>query len=422
MTPTQITCPNCDTEIELTDALTTGIRAELKESLLAEVASREAKINAKAKELEAREDSIDAAVATQLKAKLSAAEEKAKTKVRTEFEVQLSEAQEELEGQRKDLKELRKAEVELRRQKVELQEAKDNADLEIARTLDEEREKIRKAAEAKVADQHRLKDLEKDKVINDLRGDLDAAKRRAEQGSSETQGEVLELDFEEKLRAFFPHDELQPVAKGVRGADILQLVRTNVGGECGAILWETKNAKAWGGKWIGKLKDDARDARAPIAIIVSTVLPPEIERFGLVDGVWVADPISAIPLAVALREQLIALEHERQTSIGKNEKMELIYQYLAGPEFRQKIEGIIEAFTAMQVQIARERRAMEKQWKEREQQIDRVIKNTAGLYGDMQGIIGGQIPQIAALELDDDPSPPLIVEGNSVGDDEEVTR
>ena len=169
---------------------------------------------------------------------------------------------------------------------------------------------------------------------------------------------------------------------------------------CGILLWETKNTKAWSGQWIPKLKDDMIETRAAISILVSVTLPESVARFGQVDGVWVSDPSSAIPLAVALRQQLVALARERQASVGKNEKMEILYQYLAGTEFKQKIEGIVEAFTAMQEQINRERRAMEKQWKEREKQIERVIKNTVGLYGDMQGIIGGQIPEIPALELD----------------------
>jgi hypothetical protein len=190
------------------------------------------------------------------------------------------------------------------------------------------------------------------------------------------------------------------VAHGIRGADLIQTVKTPFGQKCGILLWETKKTKAWSGQWIPKLKDDMIETRAAISILVSVTLPDSIARFGQVDGVWVSDPLSAIPLAVALRNQLVALARERQSSVGKNEKMEILYQYLAGTEFKQKIEGIVEAFTAMQEQINRERRAMEKQWKEREKQIERVVKNTVGLYGDMQGIIGGQIPEIPALELD----------------------
>jgi hypothetical protein len=227
-------------------------------------------------------------------------------------------------------------------------------------------------------------------------------KRKAEQGSMETQGEVLEQDFESQLRSFFPHDDIQPVPKGIRGADLIHIVRTPMGAECGVLLWETKNTKAWSNNWIPKLKDDMIEVRATVAILVSVVMPAEVGRFGQVEGVWVSDPPSAIPLATALREQLVAVNRERNLSTGKNEKMEALYQYLAGVEFKQKIEGIVEAFSSMQDQLNRERRAMERQWKQREKEIERVIKNTVGLYGDMQGIIGGQIPVIPALELEED--------------------
>ena len=299
------------------------------------------------------------------------------------------------------IKTFREQELKLRKEQRKLKEAAESLELEVARKLDEEREKIRGEAEKKVAEEHRLKDLEKEKVINDLKASLADMKRKAEQGSMETQGEVLEQDFEAQLKSFFVHDDIKPVPKGIRGADLVQTVRTTMGAECGVLLWETKNTKAWSGAWIPKLKDDMIEVRASIAILVSVVLPDDIKRFGQVDGVWVSDPLSAIPLAAALREQLLAVGRERIASIGKSEKMEALYQYLAGVEFKQKIEGIVEAFTSLQDQLNRERRAMERHWKQREKEIERVVKNTVGLYGDMQGIIGGQIPAIPALELDE---------------------
>jgi hypothetical protein len=246
-------------------------------------------------------------------------------------------------------------------------------------------------------------------------------KRRAEQGSMETQGEVLEQDFESQLKAFFSHDDIQPVPKGIRGADLIQTVRTPLGLECGVLLWEAKNTKAWNEQWIAKLKDDMIETRASVAILVSVALPDALGRFGQREGVWVSEPLSAIPLAVALREQLVAVNRERMASVGKNEKMETLYQYLAGTEFKQKIEGIVEAFTSMQSQLNQERRAMERHWKQREKQIHRVVKNTVGLYGDMQGIIGGQIPTIPALELDGDEAKQL-PESTEDGDVDKVNE
>jgi hypothetical protein len=402
-----ITCPNCGQEFELSDALTGRIREHLKAELLQEVLRREADLKKKNAALKAQEaqisknrEAIEEEIENRLKTRLSEAENKAAEKIEEQYALQLKDLQQNLAEKDAAIKTFREQELELRRKQRKLEEDREAFELEAVRKLDEEREKIRGEALKKVAEEHRLKDLEKDKVINDLRASLEDMKRRAEQGSMETQGEVLEQDFEARLKAFFVHDDIQPVPKGIRGADLIQTVCMPIGAACGVLLWETKNTKAWSSAWIPKLKDDMIEVRASIAILVSVVLPEGINRFGQVDGVWVSDPLSAIPLAAALREQLIAVGRERTASIGKSEKMEALYQYLAGVEFKQKIEGIVEAFTSMQDQLNRERRAMERHWKQREKEIERVVKNTVGLYGDMQGIIGGQIPSIPALELD----------------------
>ena len=405
----KITCPNCGEEFEISDALTGRIREHLKAELLKEVSRREAKLDKKTAALKAQEDqiaksreAIDEEIETRLSKRLADAEKKAAKKLEGQYADQLKDLQGAIEEKDAAIKTFREQELALRKAQRQLKEATESLELEVARQLDEEREKIRGEAEKKLAEAHRLKDLEKDKVINDLKTSLEDMKRKAEQGSMETQGEVLEQDFEAQLKSFFVHDDIQPVPKGIRGADLIQTVRTTLGVESGVLLWETKNTKAWSTAWIPKLKDDMIEVRASIAILVSVVLPDGINRFGQVDGVWVSDPLSALPLAAALREQLMAVSRERNASVGKNEKMETLYQYLAGIEFKQKIEGIVEAFTSMQDQLNRERRAMERHWKQREKEIERVVKNTVGLYGDMQGIIGGQIPTIPALELDGD--------------------
>ena len=405
----QITCPNCGQEFELSDALTGRIRAHLREELLGEVSRREAKLKEKTTALMAREEEIsksrekiDEEIETRLKARMSEVEQKTARRLEGEYADQLKELKGVLEEKDAAIRTFKKHEMELRTEQRRLKEAAESLELEVARKLDEEREKIREKAERKIVEAHRLKDLEKDKVINDLKSALEDMKRKAEQGSMETQGEVLEQDFEAQLKSFFVHDDIKPVPKGIRGADLIQSVRTPMAAECGVLLWEAKNTKTFSNAWIPKLKDDMIEIRASLAILVSVVLPDGINRFGQVDGVWISDPLSAIPLAAVLREQLIAISHERIASKGKNEKMEALYQYLAGVEFKQKIEGIVEAFTSMQDQLNKERRAMERHWKQREKEIERVIKNTVGLYGDMQGIIGGQIPAIPALELEED--------------------
>jgi len=422
-----ITCPNCGQEFELSDALTGRIREHLKVELLREVSRREAELKKRNAALKAQEaqisrsrEEIDAQIESRLKERLAEAETKAAKKLEDQYAAQLEDLQQNLAEKDAAIKSFREQELELRKRQRKLEEDREAFELQAARKLDEERDRIRTQALSKVAEEHRLKDLEKDKMINDLRASLEDMKRRAEQGSMETQGEVLEQDFEAQLKGFFVHDDIQPVPKGIRGADLVQTVCTPMGAACGVLLWETKNTKAWSAGWIPKLKDDMIEVRASIAILVSVVLPQGISRFGQVEGVWVSDPLSAIPLAAALREQLMAVSRERTASIGKSEKMEALYQYLAGVEFKQKIEGIVEAFTSMQDQLNRERRAMERHWKQREKEIERVVKNTVGLYGDMQGIIGGQIPAIPALELDPESAGQLPDEsGDTFLEDEE---
>jgi hypothetical protein len=402
-----IHCPQCGHEFELSDALAGRLRADIEEEYKKRAATRDAEAQKKLREAEARERAAAEKLATledtvqaRLKQELAEAEKKALARTREEFTVQMRDLQETLRGKEQDLKTFREQELELRRQKRDLEKAREEADIKLQRQLDEERGKIRQEAASAAAEQQRLKDLEKDKLINDLRASLEVMKRKAEQGSTETQGEVLELDFESRLKTTFVHDRFSAVPKGIRGADLVQTVCTTDGRECGSILWEMKNTKAWSQAWIGKFKQDMIETRAVMGILVSVMLPEGVQRFAQREGVWLCDPASAAPLAHALREHLIAIEAARRSSESKDGKMEMLYGYLSGMEFKQKIEGIVHAFTSMQDQLNRERRAMEKHWNEREKQIQLVIKNTVGLYGDMQGIIGGDIPRIPALELE----------------------
>ena len=402
-----VRCPHCATSFELSDALTLELRERLRLEFQDDIIQREAELLRQQEDSRKREEDLnkaklelDAEVNRRTQSRVQELEAKAKAEAEQALEVRLQDLTDAVSKNERDLQQSRELELELRRKQRELEASVLDADLKVQRTLAEERGKIRGDAEARTQESHRLKDLEKDKLIQDLKSSLDDMKRKADQGSTEIQGKVLELDFEEQLRRIFHLDDIQPVPRGIRGADLVQMVRNPAGSDCGSIIWETKNTKAWSPGWISKLKDDMAETRASLAILVTVALPEGIARFGQVDGVWVTDPLSALPLAAALRQQLLQLERERQASTGKTVKMEMLYSYLAGNEFKGRVEGIVEAFTSLQDQLQRERRAMEKNWKEREKQIERVIKNTVGLYGDMQGIIGGQIPTIDALELE----------------------
>jgi len=402
-----VRCPHCATSFELSDALTLELRERLRLEFQDDIIQREAELLRQQEDSRKREEDLnkaklelDAEVNRRTQSRVRELEAKAKAEAEQALEVRLQDLTDAVSKNERDLQQSRELELELRRKQRALEASVLDADLKVQRTLAEERNKIRGDAEVRTQESHRLKDLEKDKLIQDLKSSLDDMKRKADQGSTEIQGKVLELDFEEQLRRIFHLDDIQPVPRGIRGADLVQMVRNPAGSDCGSIIWETKNTKAWSPGWITKLKDDMAETRASLAILVTVALPEGIARFGQVDGVWVTDPLSALPLAAALRQQLLQLERERQASTGKTVKMEMLYSYLAGNEFKGRVEGIVEAFTSLQDQLQRERRAMEKNWKEREKQIERVIKNTVGLYGDMQGIIGGQIPTIDALELE----------------------
>ncbi len=400
MAETVITCPNCGTRIPISEALSAQIREETERRLR--------------KELEA---SLRAQIESRLKHEAEAA--------RSRWEAERRMLEEQLAAQRKKAREAEAAELALRKRQQEVAEKERDLELQLQRRLDAERRTLeqrlreqqaeaRRELEARLrrqlAEEQDLKLKEKEKQIEDLRRALEDAKRRSELGSQELQGEVLELDLERRLRGQFPHDRIEPVPKGVRGADLIHTVFDTQGRDCGRIVWETKNTKHWQPAWLAKLKDDQRACNAGLAVLVSVALPDGVHGFARIDGVWVCDPKSWPALAVALREQLIRVAFAHAAAEGKQEKMELLYQYLAGDQFRQRVQGIVEAFTAMQDQLARERRAMERIWREREKQIERVVTHTVGMYGEMRGLIGATLPAIPALELDDGELPPPAAE------------
>lgn len=402
-----IKCPSCGYEIAISEALTNQVREHLKhetdeelkkqEALLAQ---RQALVNEKEKELNQARASINEQVEAKLKeasAKIHTEEEKkALGKVKDELE----DLKAQITEKEKIVSEAKKGELDLRKKNQELKERTESLELEVARKIDTERESIKRKAYERFSEDHRLKDAEKDKIINDLKKSLDDAKRKAEQGSTQIQGEVLELDIESNLKSAFPDDDILPVPKGEKGADAIQKVFNPARKYCGTILWESKNTKNWSDKWLQKLKDDQREISADIAIISTETMPKNSDGYLIFkDNVWVVIPHLSIGIATALRHQLIDIAFSKNAAVGKNEKLEALYHYMSGLEFKQKMEAIVESFTMMQTQLEKEKRAMEAQWKAREKQIQRVVTNTAGLYGDMRGIIGASLPEVKSLEL-----------------------
>jgi hypothetical protein len=387
-----ITCPKCKTKIELSEAL----MQELEDSIKQQYEKESEKVRTEAdKKMKEREAELLANFSNEKKK----IEEESKRKAAESLNLQISDLNEQLKEKEDSLKEAQKQELELRKRQRVLEEREKQMELEMERKMDKERNELIEKISDQFEEKHRLKDAEKDKQLADMTRQIEDLRRKAEQGSQKLRGEILELDFETRLKNEFQFDEIEAIASGVKGADVLQTVKTQSGQVCGKILWEAKRTQNWSDRWIDKLKTDQRNAKAEIAVIVSEVLPKDISQFRQIKGIWVSDISSAINLALALRVILIQTERERQIQSGRKDKKELVYEYLTGTEFRNRVEAIIEAFRAMKNDLDSERVAMEKIWSKREKQIGRVLLNIGGMHGDLEGIAGKSLPAVKALEL-----------------------
>ncbi len=278
--------------------------------------------------------------------------------------------------------------------------AKENAELEAQKKLAAEEAKIREDALKSADEKHHLRQLEMEKKLADTQKALEDAQRKATQGSQQNQGEVLELDLEARLREEFPFDEIGEVKKGQRGADIVQTVKNRSFAACGLLLWETKNGK-WQPAWVAKFKQDIREANANIGVIVSQEMPSEYgDMKHLEANVWAVKPLLAPVLASALRGTILQVDAANRNNEGKDAKMEALYQFLVGPEFRHRVEAIVENYGLLQGEIEKEKRAAALRWAHQEKAIRSVVDNTIGMYGDLQGITQKALPAIQALELD----------------------
>lgn len=342
----------------------------------------------------------------ELKVKNKMAEEKEHLRAELDLEYKKNQAQdmkkmqEKLEAEEKKRREAEKKELEFIKIQNELEDKIRSQDLAIARKLQEERKLIVAKTQKESEEKFRLENLEMRKQLDDTKKALAEAQRKAHQGSMQTQGEVLELTLEEQLKSNFPHDKITAVPKGISGADIIHYVIHQSGQSAGTILWESKRTKNWTEDWVQKLKDDGQKTKASICVLVSEVLPKDIDNFGFYNGIWVCDYASIIGLTTALRNQILAVYSIVTVNTGKDEKMEILYDYLCSPAFTQKIETIVETFLGMQKSLEKEKIAMTKIWTVRETQIKRLEDSTIKMYGEIQGIAGKNLPNIEVLELE----------------------
>ena len=413
MSEPTIICPSCRTEIKLTESLAAPLiestRRDYEKRLAqkdADTAKREAEIRLREEAITKAREQLDEQVAKKVRSECNriAAEEakKAKLAVQSDLDQKVKELEDltELMKEREaKLAEAQKAQADLLRKQRELDDAKRELELTVEKRVQEGLAVTREQAKKEAEEGLKLKVLEKEQTIVSMQKQIEELKRKAEQGSQQLQGEVQELELEALLRAKFPRDTIESVPKGEHGGDALQRVVGSNGQPCGTVIWESKRTKNWSDSWLAKLREDQRAAKAEIAVIVSQSLPKDVETFGVVEGVWVTHPKTVLPLALTLRHTLIEVGCARQASEGQQTKTEMIYQYLTGPRFRHRVEAIVEAFSTMQEDLDKEKKVIIKQWAKREEQIERVMQATAGMYGDLQGIAGKTIQEIEGLEF-----------------------
>lgn len=406
-----IQCPNCGTTIDVNDIL----KHQLEDSIRKEF---QQKANAQARELELKNEQFEKAktefeakkkhenelFAERLEREKKTAEkeitEKLKTKLEEENKDRLLSMEKELSEKSEKLRELNKMEGEiakLQREKLEIKEAIEaEAQKQLNATLVLERDRIRKQEEEK----NELKIKEYQKQSDDQKKLIEEMKRKQEQGSMQLQGEVMELAIEEWLANNFPLDTIDEVKKGANGADCLQIVNTREHQNCGSIYYESKRTKSFQPAWIEKFKNDIRTKRANIGVLVTEVMPAGMDRMGMRDGIWICTYEEFKGLSAVLRQSLIQVNQAVQAQENKGDKMSMLYDFLTSNEFRLQIEGIVEGFTQMQGDLDAEKRAMQRIWKQREKQIEKVVHNTLGMYGSIRGIAGNAVQTVRALELD----------------------
>ncbi|CAK8716808.1 MAG: hypothetical protein CDV28_12529 [Candidatus Electronema aureum] len=409
---TSITCPECGKQIDVNGLLYSQIEKELQDSSNKKLAEQQKTIEEQAnilarerndleKQKKSIQDEIQLAVANQLQIEKQKQESQIRQSVTAEMTEQYKAMQEELERKSEQVKELNRVKAEIARVEREKAELKESIEAEaqrkITEVLREERGKIQRSIE----EREQFKLMEKDHLISQLKIQLQETQRKAEQGSTQLQGEVQELAIEAWLRDSFPFDEIEEIKKGVRGADCLHIVNTRTRQNCGSIYYESKRTKEFQSGWIEKFKGDLQVKNADVGVIVTEAMPRDMERMGLKEGIWICSFEEFKGLCVVLRESIVRISNSNAVHENKGDKMNMIYTYLTSNEFKLQIEAIVEGFSQMQADLNAEKRYVESSWKKREKQIDKVILNTNHMYSSIKGIAGSAIPAIPYFEFNE---------------------
>lgn len=386
-----IKCPNCSHEFEATDAFRDEVQKELN------LKAKDWQ-NKREEEFRKKEEAFQMQLNDQLAKQKLNIEETLRKDIGNDYENKLKLLNDTNAANEEKLKAARQKELEFLKKEQALKDKEAEMEIALQKKLNEERTTITETIKKQEQEKNSLKIKELEKQLDDSKRLAEEMQRKAEQGSMQLQGEVLELALEELLRTSFPFDTIEEVAKGIKGADCMQHVKNNVGQLCGKIIYESKRTKAFTNEWIEKLKKDMRAQQADIAVIVTEVLPRDMEAFGFRDGVWICRFSDVKPLSFLLRDSLIKIYGAVVSQENRGDKMQLLYNYLTGNEFRQNIEAVVEGFVSLKDSITREKIQMEKMWKEREKQLDKVLLNTTQFYGSIKGIAGNAIGEIKLLD------------------------
>ena len=406
----QVSCPKCGNHFGLHEGIThqtiERYERELELTLAAsrkeieERAERGARTRA-ASQYEAEIKHLSDQLSEQKKAvsdartAVAAARVDERKKAFEDFSIEKRVLSEELAQKETKLKEFRQIELDLRAQKNRLEEQQQAMELELQRRLDEERHKLQTIIAAAEAEKSHFREAELRKQIEDAKRTNEELARKLEQKSQQLQGEVLELEVERSLGGAFPHDQIEPVKKGCRGADVVQVVRTATGDVCGRIVWETKRAENCSAKWLQKLKEDQQEIGAEIPVLVTTVMPKGMEGpFAQLEDVWVIRPHVLVPVAEMLRVILIETHRLKLVNTGRAEKMEILYRYLSSPQFAKRIRMVLETFDSMRTDLETEKKAIQRVWSKRQAQIERVTNSMVTICGELQAIAEGSLSEL----------------------------
>ena len=372
-----IKCPKCKNEIKLTESLAGPLLIKAREDFDKDLVSLRKQITI-----------TEHAYATQTVAATLEGQRR-----------ENADLQEDMRKKDEKLAEAQQAQAAALKEKRQLAEDRRELELTIERRISEGLSEAGEQALELAEHNLRAKVNEREQTINSMKIEIENLTRKAEQASQQTQGEVEEIKIEETLRVAFPPDEISPVPKGEFGGDILQNIMTTSGAIAGTILWEVKHTKAWMDSWLPKLRADQQVAKAHTAALVTTTLPKNVKEFGCIEGVWVLQASVLVPVAMALRSIILETYTARTSSQGVETKAVTVYKYLTGPNFKLRMQAIVEAFSTMSEDLLVEKKAITRQWAKRETQINMVMQSTVGMYGDLQGIAGKTLPAIKELEI-----------------------